>query len=178
MIYERLLSCKENSIASRFCELELLKEVFYSWDKHSKFKSAKSGIEHGDASSTAPIFHLSTQHSSPQLQRALRFIEENLHTTPVKNVWRRRLQEAKLLLLTGSYTILEVAHHARFSSGAAFNKAYLAEFGDLPRGPENAGRISAKSEDTVRKKWGSIVFMLAPSSPTERALRKNCVSWH
>lgn len=180
MIYERLISCKENSIASRFCELELLKEVFYSWDKHSKFKSAKSGIEHGDASSTAPIFHLSTQHSSPQLQRALRFIEENLHkdieveaiakasalssssllrlfkqnlhTTPVKHVWRRRLQEARLLLLTGSYTILEVAHHARFSSGAAFNKAYLAEFGDLPRGPENAGRISAKSEDTVRKK--------------------------
>lgn len=180
MIYERLISGKENSIASRFCELELLKEVFYSWKKHSKFKSAKSEIEHGVASSTPPIFHLSTQHSSPQLQKALRFIEENLHkdieveaiakasalssssllrlfkhnlhTTPLKHVWRRRLQEARLLLLTGSYTILEVAHHARFSSGAAFNKAYLAEFGDLPSGPVGTDKISVKSEDTIRKK--------------------------
>ncbi|MEN9824613.1 MAG: hypothetical protein RI953_358 [Pseudomonadota bacterium] len=180
MIYERLISGKENSIASRFCELELLKEVFYSFEKHSKFKAANSGIEHGAATSTPPIFHLSTQHSSPQLQRALRFIEENLHkdieveaiakasalssssllrlfkqnlhTTPLKHVWRRRLQEARLLLLTGSYTILEVAHHARFSSGAAFTKAYLAEFGDLPRGPEDGDRVSAKNEDKIRKK--------------------------
>lgn len=164
MIYERLISGKEHSIASKFCELELLKEVFYSWDKHSKLKAVRGGIEHRNASSPPSIFHSSTQHSSPQLQKALRFIEENLHrnieveaiakaaalssssllrlfkqnlhTTPLKHVWRRRLQEARLLLLTGSYTILEVAHHARFSNGAAFNKAYLAEFGDSPRDPE------------------------------------------
>lgn len=165
MIYERLIEGKENSIASKFCEAELLKEVYYAWKKHSKVSAAKDEQQHGRVSSAASILNLSTQHSSPQLQKALRFIEENLHndieveaiarasalspssllrlfknhlqTTPLKHVWRRRLQEARLLLLTGSYTILEVAHHARFSSGASFNKAYHAEFGEPPRAAED-----------------------------------------
>ena len=165
MIFERLLARRTDSLSSLFCETELLKEVFYTWARvgkaHEKKEPRKGRIP---KPSTEESALWTSVHVTPQLQRALRFVEENLHreldvdiiaraatvssstllrlfkqhlgTTPVKHVWRRRLQEARLLLLSGGYSVLEVAHHAGFSSGAAFTKAFVGEFGEPPRQAE------------------------------------------
>jgi AraC-like DNA-binding protein len=174
MIFERLLARRTDSLSSHFCETELLKEVFYSWAKLRQDQAVTQPRKaRTPTSSTEDLTLWTTAHATPQMQRALRFVEENLHreldvdtiaraatvssstllrlfkqhlgTTPLKHVWRRRLQEARLLLLSGGYTVLEVAHHAGFSSGAAFTKAFVSEFGETPRPAETTSQGTHES---------------------------------
>ena len=58
--------------------------------------------------------------SKPTLVRLFR---RHLDTSPVKYVWNRRLDEADRLLLTGRYSVSEVAALLNFSDGSSFLKS-------------------------------------------------------
>ncbi len=150
-IFERTVGRKDDSLSAQFCEIELLKELFYAHKKQ---------VDRRGAPDLAPHSGVARNHLSPSFQRALDFIEENLQiplstsqiakasalsessllrhfrselsTTPMKHVWRRRLQEARLLLLTGQYSVLEVSHHALFANPSSFSQAFLREFNESP----------------------------------------------
>jgi transcriptional regulator GlxA family with amidase domain len=102
---------------------------------------------------------------SPELQKTLLFIENHLHqklsisllckgaamsesamlrmfrnelgVSPMKHVWTRRLQDARLLLRTGRYRVSDVASFVGYSEIASFSQAFRREFGEPPSRPSS-----------------------------------------
>jgi len=142
--FERAVAKQANSLASTFLEAEMVKEIFYA------------AAQKQDRESVVPFF----KDLPEPLQRALTFIEQNLHNpitaedlssasiiskptlvrlfrnhlgaSPVKYLWDRRLDEADRLLLTGRYTVAEVAGFLCFSDSSSLSKSYLERFGVRP----------------------------------------------
>lgn len=125
-------------------ELEIIKEIYYG-------ATRKAQTDHD-----VPFFI-----DLPEpLRRALTFIEQRLHenlaaeeiaasamvskptlvrlfrsrldTSPVKYLWSRRLDEADRLLLTGRYSVSEVAALLCFSDSSSFSKSFIERFGARP----------------------------------------------
>lgn len=142
--FERSIARSSSSRAARFLESEMLKEIYYAVSRDSQ-------VDHD-----VPFFI-----DLPEaLRRALTFIEQNLHdniladeiaaaavtskptlvrlfrnhlnTSPVKYLWNRRLDEADRLLLTGRYTVSEVAALLAFSDSSSFSKSFVERFDARP----------------------------------------------
>jgi len=144
-IFERTIANHPSSASSKFLEMELLKEAYYS--------SVKSSADHGNAD---PRF----SQLPSSIQRALQFLEEHLFepidldrlakaavtsrptlvrnfkakmgVSPIKYVWSRRLQEASQLLATAQYTVAEVTEIVGYSDVSSFSHAYREYFGYPP----------------------------------------------
>jgi AraC-like DNA-binding protein len=142
--FERAVAKRPESLAAVFLEAEMIKEIFYSVAQKLNREQA------------VPYF----KDLPEPLQRALTFIESNLHNpvtaedlssasvvskptlvrlfrshldaSPVKYLWDRRLDEADRLLLTGRYTVAEVAEFLCFSDGSSLSKSYVERFGVRP----------------------------------------------
>jgi AraC-like DNA-binding protein len=142
--FERAVAKQADSLASTFLEAEMVKEIFYA------------AAQKQERESVVPFF----KDLPEPLQRALTFIEQNLHNpitaedlslasiiskptlvrlfrnhlgaSPVKYLWDRRLDEADRLLLTGRYTVAEVAGFLCFSDSSSLSKSYLERFGVRP----------------------------------------------
>jgi AraC-like DNA-binding protein len=142
--FERAVAKRADSLASTFLEAEIVKEIYYAV------------AEKQNQERVVPFF----KDLPEPLQRALTFIEQNLHNpitaedlssasiiskptlvrlfrnhlgaSPVKYLWDRRLDEADRLLLTGRYTVAEVAGFLCFSDSSSLSKSYLERFGIRP----------------------------------------------
>jgi AraC-like DNA-binding protein len=144
-IFERCIAEQPESKASAFLEMELFKEAYY--------RSIR-GLP-GTKAST-PFF---AQLQKP-LQMALQYIEEHLFDeidldhlakvalaskpsliryfrkdlscSPIKYLWNRRLQEAKILLATGRHSVTEVSQIIGYRDVSSFSHAYHEYFGSSP----------------------------------------------
>lgn len=146
-IFERSIANARDSLAARFCELELLKEAYYRVHAASRHDPTATRDRHAKL--------------SPAVERALGHLERNLHVreldldalvaaagvsksslqrafgkelgeSPMRYLWKRRLQEARLLLMTGRFTVSEVAIHVGYADVSSFSQAYALEFGEAP----------------------------------------------
>lgn len=146
-VFERSVAKRRASLAARFCETELLKE-------------ACASIIHGATHDPTCARQRLSLLSSP-VRKAVAFIECNLHVrtldlaalaasasasksslqrafarelgdSPMRYLWSRRLQEARLLLLTGRYGVAEIATHVGYADVSSFSQAYSREFGQPP----------------------------------------------
>lgn len=144
-IFERITAGMPASFASMFCRRELIKEAVY------KYREMQT-----NEASEAPRKH----ELSPPLQRILLHIEKHLHTsmsleilckkaamsessllrmfrnelgvTPMKHIWTRRLQDARLLLRTGRFRVSDVASYVGYAEVSSFSQAFSREFGEPP----------------------------------------------
>jgi AraC-like DNA-binding protein len=142
--FERSIAKQIDSLACVFLEAEIIKEIYFAIAQ----KQTKGSI--------APYY----KDLPEALMRALTYMEQNLHspisaddlasasvvskptlvrlfrshlgTSPVKYLWDRRLDEADRLLLTGRYTVAEVAGFLCFSDSSSLSKSYRERFGVRP----------------------------------------------
>jgi AraC-like DNA-binding protein len=142
--FERSIAKSSSSLAARFLELEILKELYYA-------NRSEKNDPHD-----APFF----AELPDSLKQALLFIERNLHseivlddlvrvansskptlvrlfrrylqTSPMKYFWTRRLEEADRLLLSGRFNVSQISEIIGFSDPSTFSESYKAHFGFPP----------------------------------------------
>lgn len=171
-VFERTICEKHASLASRFLETELVKEVYFLGKEALSEKTRASVVEE-DASlvSKARAYidgHLFEDVSTPVLcdrfgaseSTLLRMFRRETGTTPAEYTRGRRLDEARLMLEAGSYSASEVAVHVGYASLSAFTVAFTRKFGHAPsslRARSRLGRDGVKvlpphGEPPIRRK--------------------------
>ncbi len=142
--FERAIAQRPYSASSAFLESEIVKEIYYGClrvdqsehdapyfiDLPEPLRRALSFIEQNlqDSLSADQIASAAVT-SKPTLVRLFR---AHLGTSPIKYLWNRRLDEADRLLMTGRYSVSEVAVILGFSDSAAFSKSFTERFGVRP----------------------------------------------
>ena len=143
-LFERDVCHKDGSLASRFLECELVKEVYFLGKEqlegqaraslaHEGGDVAKRALEHLDQ-------HLFEPFSLPELARhcgtsestLLRAFRKETGSTPAEYQRARRLDEAHLLLTSGRFSVGEVAQKVGYGNLAAFTVAFGRKFGHPP----------------------------------------------
>lgn len=143
-LFERNVCFKHDSLAARFLETELTKELYFLGDEHVAGGARTSVVFQGTAplararawieerlyqrislAELAEVAHV----SAATLQRM--FLRE-LGVTPASYQRGRRLEEAVLLLRAGRHTVGEVAERVGYASLPAFTAAFRRHFGVLP----------------------------------------------
>lgn len=143
-VFERDICARHGSLASRFLELELTKELYFLGDEQraGKTRAPVVGegtvlVERARAAIEASLFE---PFSMPALARAchasesslLRAFRRELGVTPGAYVRERRLDEALQLLESGRYTVGEIAARVGYTGQAAFAVAFQRKFHVAP----------------------------------------------
>ena len=143
-VFERTVCKKSETDATRFLEVEIVKEFYFLCHERNTERDRASLIEA----------------HSPLVERAVRVIEQRLFEpdvlatlaegcgasastilrvfkrefgeTPLAHVRARRLDESRLLLKSNKYTISEVASMVGYQNFSAFSHAFRARFGCRP----------------------------------------------
>lgn len=142
--FERSIAKNSESLAARFLELEILKELYYAnrSEKHDPH-DAPFFAELPDSLKQALLFIERNLHSEiflDDLVRAaisskptlVRLFRRHLQTSPMKYLWTRRLEEADRLLLSGRFNISQVSEIIGFSDPSTFSESFKAHFGFPP----------------------------------------------
>ena len=143
LTFERSIARQPDSMASKFCTLELIKEIYYRLDSLKAASNDYSGFASSTNLRRAISFiesNLYQDFSSAELAAGVgmslstiqRMFQKELDTTPMKYVWRRRLEDSYLLLQTGRFSVSEVAYHIGFKDASAFTKAFVKKFSFPP----------------------------------------------
>ncbi len=143
-LFERNVCFKHDSLAARFLETELTKELYFLGGEQVSGGARTSGVFEGTAPlararawieerlyqriSLAELSEVASA-STATLQRM--FLRE-LGVTPAAYQRGRRLEEAVLLLRAGRHTVGEVASRVGYTSLPAFTAAFRRHFGVLP----------------------------------------------
>jgi AraC-like DNA-binding protein len=149
-IFERAIANQPGSKAAEFLEVELVKEVYYLWVKaHQKTDyRPPTFAELPDALQRALRYieeHLLESVDLPRLAKAAgvskatltRQFRDILATSPMRFLWQRRLDEARVLLNSGRYNVSEVAELVGYSDPSSFSSAFQSSFGTSPSAVKN-----------------------------------------
>jgi AraC-like DNA-binding protein len=145
-VFERHALGENDNLATRFLEIEILKEIYFL------FRDRDEGADRASAG----------QKYSPALERAIAWIEAHLfepcglrelarrsgasESTLLRSFrrelgcrpgeyWRtRRLDESLVMLRAGRYSVAEVAARAGYDNPTSFGYAFRARFGRPPSG--------------------------------------------
>jgi AraC-like DNA-binding protein len=156
-VFERVVCERHESLASRFLEIELTKELYFLGDEHraGKTRAPVVGegtqlVERARAVIEAGLFE---PFAMSGLARAcgasesslLRAFRRDLGVTPGAYVRERRLDEALQLLESGRYSVGEIAERVGYTGQAAFAVAFQRKFHVAPSSvrPRGAGAGSA-----------------------------------
>ena len=154
-VFERVICERHESLASRFLEIELTKELYFLGDEHRAGKTRAPVVGEGTAlveraraaieSALFEPFSMSalarTCHASEST--LLRAFRRELGVTPGSYVRERRLDEALQLLESGRYSVGEIAERVGYTGQAAFAVAFQRKFHVAPssvRPRASAGR--------------------------------------
>lgn len=143
-VFERRVLDVERNLATRFLEIEILKEIYFL------FRDREAGAERATASQRySPIVeravgfieaHLFESHGIAELARRagasestlLRSFHRELGSKPGE-YWRaRRLDEALVLVRAGGHSIAEIASKVGYENPTSFGHAFRARFGRPP----------------------------------------------
>jgi AraC-like DNA-binding protein len=143
-LFERAVCQRHDSEAARFCETELVKELYFlgaeQLDRHTRANVTHQGsslVERARAHIEAELF---APLSTAALARAchasesalLRAFRRELGVAPTAYARQRRLDEALLLLESGRYSVGEVAERVGYRGQAAFAAAFHKKFRQAP----------------------------------------------
>ncbi|HUQ05653.1 MAG TPA: helix-turn-helix transcriptional regulator [Kofleriaceae bacterium] len=143
-VFERVICERHASLASRFLEVELTKELYFLGDEqragNTRAPVVGEGtalVERARAAIEAALFE---PFSMSALARAchasasslLRAFRRELGVTPGSYVRERRLDEALALLESGHYTVGEIASRVGYTGQAAFAVAFQRKFHVAP----------------------------------------------
>lgn len=150
-VFERTVCKKTTSLAARFLEIELLKEAYFLGKEAKDKKTRASVVASGGVAEKVRAYidsHLFEELSVERLCRVfgtsestlLRLFRRDVGTTPVEYARARRLDEARMMLETGTYSASEVGGRIGYATLAAFTTAFTKRFGVSPssvkRSPE------------------------------------------
>jgi AraC-like DNA-binding protein len=155
-VFERAVCEKHGSAAARFLETEIAKELYFVGKEqleaqrpararpsvvHEEDVLARRAREHiedhlFDALRVADLARI-CHASESSLLRAFR---RELGVAPIAYIRTRRLDEARLLLRAGRYTVGEVSTRVGYANVAAFTTAFRRRFGELPSAIARAAR--------------------------------------
>jgi AraC-like DNA-binding protein len=143
-LFERDVCHKDTSFAARFLECELVKEVYFL-GKETLEGQARASLAHegGDIARSALAWldqRLFDPFSLPEMARhcgtsestLLRAFRKETGSTPAEYQRQRRLDEAHLLLVSGRFSVGEVAQKVGYGNLAAFTVAFGRKFGHPP----------------------------------------------
>ncbi len=143
-VFERSHCDKHASLAARFAELELTKELYFSCSTRAvRAMGTLSAPEQSPIVQRALVYlerHLFAsveldvvaRHAGASPSTLLRAFKRDLGVTPSAYVLGRRLDEAMLLLKSRRYGVSEVAQIVGYSTVASFSHAFSRHFGSLP----------------------------------------------
>lgn len=160
-VFERTVCEKHTSEAARFLETELVKEVYFMGKEALANRTRASVVREDDplvARARAyleahlfedvPVHVLCTRFGTSE-STLLRLFRRELGASPAEYARGRRLEEARLLLETGTYTASEIAVRVGYSGLPAFTVAFSRRFGCSPSSVRGAGNGRGAGDKTV-----------------------------
>lgn len=142
-LFSYLRCLKVESLASKFCLIELIKEIFYQTlgselrTKEHRFelydpmvRKALKIIE-DDVSREFSVKQLASEVGCSQATLQRRF-QKDLNSTPLAVIRKARLEKAYVMLLTGANSVGEVASKVGYSDLSAFTAAFKSFHEMLP----------------------------------------------
>ena len=143
-VFERHVLDEHDNLATRFLEIEILKELYYLFrdrddgkDRASIAHQHSPQVERAVAYIEAHLFEASNldvlaKKSGASVSTLLRSFQRELGCRPGE-YWRtRRLDEALVLLRSGRWTIAEVAAKVGYDNPTSFGYAFRQRFGRAP----------------------------------------------
>jgi AraC-like DNA-binding protein len=143
-VFERDVCERHDSLAVRFLEVELTKELYFLGEEHRAGRTRAPGVGDGSqaverarAAIEATLFEPFSMAGLARACRAsestlLRAFRRELGVTPGAYVRERRLDEALQLLESGRYSVGEVAERVGYTGQAAFAAAFQRKFHVAP----------------------------------------------
>ena len=167
-VFERTVCERDASLAARFVEIELTKEVYFLGREQLEQHTRSSVVFEGDPVAArarawieAHLFELFridelARHCHVSESTLLRAFRRELGVSPLAHLRRRRLEEAMQLLESGRYGVTEVAARVGYDNPSAFAAAVRAQFGLSPSRarPElpAAARLPAHGAPPIRRR--------------------------
>lgn len=149
-VFERSVCEKHASLAARFLETELVKEVYFLGKERLSEHTRPSVAHEGSAAVAKARAHVDARpFETPRVSELakiagtsestlLRAFRKELGVTPAEYARDVRLAEAKLLLESGRYSASEVASRVGYGTLSAFTVAFTRAFGKSPSSVKNA----------------------------------------
>jgi len=143
-VFERVVCERHESMAARFCEVELVKELFYlSLERAGRSPRPSLLSEASELTARAleliesRLFEALDGDTLARLCGAsrstlLRAFRRDVGSPPSVYVRNRRLDEARLMLKSERYRVGDVAAIVGYQTVAAFSHAYRQRFGHAP----------------------------------------------
>lgn len=143
-LFERAVCKKSDNVATRFLEMEIVKEVYFvcherhtSVDRPSMVVKPSVVVERAMALVEEHLFDpdvvkIVARGCAASPSTLLRTFKREIGYGPLTYVRRRRLDESLLLLKSRRYRIGEVATLVGYKNFAAFSQAFRARFGMRP----------------------------------------------
>lgn len=152
-VFERNALSKHESVAARFLEIELLKEVYFLF-RDREAGADRASIQQAHSKAVASVIayvhdHLTGWSSVKRLAKLagtserslLRAFRKEVGTTPAA-YWRARKLDAALdLLRGGAHTVAEIAEQVGYDNPSAFGDAFRRRFGRSPSAFKPSGPI-------------------------------------
>jgi AraC-like DNA-binding protein len=143
-LFERAVCKKRNNEATRFLELEMVKELYFLCEARAGDRDRASVVEAESPLLQRALRAIEARLFEPEVLRTLpracgaspstllRAFKRELGHGPIVYVRSRRLDESLLLLKSRRYSVSEVASLVGYRNFAAFSQAFRARFGIRP----------------------------------------------
>lgn len=151
-VFERTHCHKHTTLAARFVEIELTKELFFLCGERAARVERASLVRSHDPIVERALAYLEerlfdplrlaavARHAGASPSTLLRAFKRAVGASPSTYLRNRRLDEAMLLLKSRRYTVGEVAERVGYQSVASFTHAFSRHFSELP----SAVRVRAR----------------------------------
>ncbi len=143
-LFERATCGRRDNDATRFLEMELVKEIYFLCHEQKQL-GARPSIVAGKSEVLQKALRYIEAHlfdadvlaglakaSGASTSTLLRTFQRQLGQAPLTYVRTRRLDEALLLLKSGRYTVSEVSLRVGYQNLSAFASAFRKRFGNKP----------------------------------------------
>lgn len=143
-LFERDVCRRDASAAARFLETEITKELYFLGKEQLEARERASVVHEDDDVVARARAFLESRLFEPFSMRALaayvhasestllRAFRRAVGSPPAAWVRERRLEESRLLLESGRYTVGEVADRVGYGTLASFTAAFSRRFGAAP----------------------------------------------
>jgi AraC-like DNA-binding protein len=143
-VFERYVLGEHDSVATRFLETEILKEIYFLFRDREAGADRASVVRKYGAPVERAIAHIESHlfapcsvpelasHCGASESTLLRAFRKELGCTP-SAYWRtRKLDEALVLLREGRHSVAEIASEVGYDNPTAFGHAFRLRFGQPP----------------------------------------------
>lgn len=143
-LFERAVCRKRDNDATRFLEVEIVKELYFLCEARAADRDRASVVEGRSALVQRALDAIEARLFEPDVVRRLpravgasastllRAFKREVGQGPILYVRKRRLDESLLLLRSRRYIVSEVATMVGYRNFAAFSHAFRARFGIRP----------------------------------------------